>query len=150
MAGTAFVELALHAGDQMGCGWLEELTLQAPLVLPPHGAVQVQVVVAGPDEVDGSGRRAVRVYSRPDAGVGEQGWACHATGVLVEAGQRKQQAFEFTAWPPPGAIQVPVERLFEQLAAAGLDTDRCSGGCEDLATRRGGVRRSALAPGTRS
>ncbi|MGW5767484.1 acyltransferase domain-containing protein, partial [Streptomyces tendae] len=33
--GTALVELALAAGDQMGCGRLEELTLQAPLVL--HG-----------------------------------------------------------------------------------------------------------------
>jgi NADP-dependent 3-hydroxy acid dehydrogenase YdfG/acyl carrier protein len=117
LPGTAFVELAVYAGHQAGCGWLEELTLEAPLVLPPDGAVQVQVVVAGPDE---SGRRAVRVYSRPEAGLGELGWARHATGVVVEAGERKQEAFDFTAWPPPGATEVPVERLFEQLAAAGL------------------------------
>jgi short-subunit dehydrogenase/acyl carrier protein len=117
LPGTAFVELAVYAGHQAGCGWLEELTLEAPLVLPPDGAVQVQVVVAGPD---GSGRRAVRVYSRPEAGVGELGWARHATAAVVEAGERKQEAFDFTAWPPPGATEVPVERLFEQLAAAGL------------------------------
>ena len=32
--GTAFVELAVRAGDQVGCDLLEELTLEAPLVLP--------------------------------------------------------------------------------------------------------------------
>ncbi|MGW1077944.1 type I polyketide synthase, partial [Streptomyces sp. NPDC002537] len=32
--GTGFVELAIRAGDQVGCGVLEELTLEAPLVLP--------------------------------------------------------------------------------------------------------------------
>ncbi|WP_159073754.1 type I polyketide synthase, partial [Streptomyces sp. RTd22] len=39
--GTAFVELAVQAGDQVGCDRVEELTLQAPLVLPEDGAVQV-------------------------------------------------------------------------------------------------------------
>ncbi|MFI1161999.1 beta-ketoacyl synthase N-terminal-like domain-containing protein, partial [Streptomyces sioyaensis] len=32
--GTGFVELAIRAGDQVGCGVVEELTLEAPLVLP--------------------------------------------------------------------------------------------------------------------
>ena len=32
--GTALVELAVRAGDAAGCGRLEELTLEAPLVLP--------------------------------------------------------------------------------------------------------------------
>ena len=35
--GTAFVELALRAGDEVGCDRVEELTLHAPLVLPGHG-----------------------------------------------------------------------------------------------------------------
>ena len=34
LAGTTFVELALRAGDQVGCGQIEELTLHTPLVLP--------------------------------------------------------------------------------------------------------------------
>ena len=55
LPGTAFVELAVRAGDQAGCGRVEELTLEAPLVLPAEGAVQVQVMVGGPDE-DGRGR----------------------------------------------------------------------------------------------
>ncbi|CAM5380536.1 Ketosynthase family 3 (KS3) domain-containing protein OS=Streptomyces antimycoticus OX=68175 GN=SSPO_015790 PE=4 SV=1 [Streptomyces antimycoticus] len=33
--GTAFLELAIQAGDQVGCDQVEELTLQAPLILPP-------------------------------------------------------------------------------------------------------------------
>ncbi|MER6188326.1 SDR family NAD(P)-dependent oxidoreductase, partial [Streptomyces sp. NPDC001652] len=34
LPGTAFVELAVRAGDEVGCGRVEELTLQAPLLLP--------------------------------------------------------------------------------------------------------------------
>ncbi|MGV9271635.1 type I polyketide synthase, partial [Kitasatospora sp. NPDC003701] len=49
LPGTGFVELALRAADQVGCGVLEELTLEAPLVLPERGAVQLQVVVGAPD-----------------------------------------------------------------------------------------------------
>ncbi|WP_416976140.1 hypothetical protein, partial [Streptomyces sp. 4F14] len=45
LAGTAFVELVVRAGDEVGCAVLEDLVLERPLVLPEHGAVQVQVVV---------------------------------------------------------------------------------------------------------
>ena len=44
LPGTALVELAVRAGDQVGCDLLEELTLEAPLILPARaGAVQVAV-----------------------------------------------------------------------------------------------------------
>ena len=62
LPGTAFVEMAIRAGDAAGCGRIEELTLEAPLVLPAGGAVRVQVVVDGPDP---SGGREVSVYARP-------------------------------------------------------------------------------------
>ncbi|MFE9770062.1 beta-ketoacyl synthase N-terminal-like domain-containing protein, partial [Streptomyces sp. NPDC005808] len=52
LPGTAFVELALHAGEQLGCPVLDELTIQAPLVLAERGAVALQVVV-GAAEADG-------------------------------------------------------------------------------------------------
>ncbi|WP_172388275.1 polyketide synthase dehydratase domain-containing protein, partial [Streptomyces sp. MNP-20] len=52
LPGTAFVELAVRAGDEVGCGVLEELTLAAPLVLPERGAVQLQVSV-GAEDADG-------------------------------------------------------------------------------------------------
>ncbi|WP_443052178.1 polyketide synthase dehydratase domain-containing protein, partial [Streptomyces sp. JV190] len=47
--GAALVELVLRAGDEVGCGRLEELTLQAPLVVPQVGAVQLQVSVGEAD-----------------------------------------------------------------------------------------------------
>src|SRR5881409_2559902 len=38
--GTAFVELALHAGDQVNSRRIDELTLHTPLVLPAQTAIQ--------------------------------------------------------------------------------------------------------------
>ncbi|MGO4759344.1 acyltransferase domain-containing protein, partial [Streptomyces sp. 2MCAF27] len=45
LPGTAFVELALRAGEEAGCAALEELALGAPLVIPEQGGVLVQVLV---------------------------------------------------------------------------------------------------------
>src|SRR6202034_2620283 len=45
LSGGVFLELALCAGDEIGCGCLRELTLHAPLVLPEEGGVQIQVRV---------------------------------------------------------------------------------------------------------
>ena len=44
--GTAMVEMAVRAGDEAGCGRVEELVIEVPLVLPARGGVQVQVTVA--------------------------------------------------------------------------------------------------------
>ncbi|MFA0845919.1 polyketide synthase dehydratase domain-containing protein, partial [Streptomyces rochei] len=85
LPGTAFVELAVRAGDEVGCGLLEELTLHAPLVVPERGGVVVQVAVDGPG---GGGGRSVRVHSRVEGVAGEGEWTLHAEGLLaVEAGQ---------------------------------------------------------------
>ncbi|MFF2149651.1 beta-ketoacyl synthase N-terminal-like domain-containing protein, partial [Kitasatospora sp. NPDC058190] len=54
--GTALMELAVRAGDEVGCDLVEELTLAAPLVLPERGGVRVQVWVGEPDAF---GRRAL-------------------------------------------------------------------------------------------
>ena len=64
LPGTAFLELALRAAEQAGAETVEELTLQAPLVLPEAGAVAIQVSVSGPGE---EGRREVSIHSRPEA-----------------------------------------------------------------------------------
>src|SRR5262249_19516452 len=48
--GTVFVELALVAAHRMGLEQLEELTLEAPLSLPPRGAVRIQMSVGAADE----------------------------------------------------------------------------------------------------
>ncbi|MFI9202357.1 SDR family NAD(P)-dependent oxidoreductase [Streptomyces sp. NPDC053048] len=118
LPGTAFVELALHAGDHVGCDRLDELTLTAPLVLPEHGAVRVQLTVG---EADEEGRRAIGVYSRPATDDGSEGsdgsdqaWTLHATGSMtagspsaVPAVPSDLTAPEWSAaWPPPGASEV--------------------------------------------
>ena len=46
--GAGFVELALRAGDEVGCSVIEELTLSAPLAVPTTGVVHIQVVVGAP------------------------------------------------------------------------------------------------------
>ncbi|XVV32986.1 hypothetical protein ACQPXT_00755 (plasmid) [Streptomyces sp. CA-100214] len=63
--GTGLVELAVRAGDEAGCGSLEELVIEAPLVVPERGGVRLQVAVGGPDA---NGSRTVEVFSqREDA-----------------------------------------------------------------------------------
>ncbi|EFL26037.1 putative Type I modular polyketide synthase [Streptomyces himastatinicus ATCC 53653] len=116
LPGTAFVELAVRAGDQVGCDLLEELTLEAPLVLPEVGGVQLQLSVAAPDA---SGRRALTVYSRPEDAAVDEVWERHASGVLG-SGASSSAAFDLGVWPPQGATPVAVEGLYEGLADAGL------------------------------
>ncbi|MCU1682672.1 MAG: short-chain dehydrogenase, partial [Amycolatopsis sp.] len=115
LPGTAFVELAIRAGDEVGCDRVEELTLAAPLMLPEHGAVQLQVTLEAPDD---AGRRAVGIHSRPE-GAGELPWTQHATGFLATGA--KIEAFDATIWPPAEAEQVPVDGCYERFAEIGFE-----------------------------
>ncbi len=144
LPGTAFLELALHAGARVGCEVVRELTLEAPLVLPERGGVQAQIMV-GPREE--SGDRSLGIYSRLEEqaaadglGAGE-GWTCHARGVLACAGEEGGagerspngsaredrraaaglEALDLCAWPPADAQAVDVDGLYDRLAARGFD-----------------------------
>ncbi|MFE2149381.1 type I polyketide synthase [Streptomyces lavendulae] len=126
LPGTAFLEMAVRAGDELDCGRVDELTLAAPLVLPAHGAVQVRVVVGAADEAD---RRTVRIYSRADAhdeAVAELPWTRHATGFLVpDTGAAHAPDVPGTpgtadAWPPAGSTPVDVHDCYGRLADAGF------------------------------
>ncbi|HEY2087509.1 MAG TPA: SDR family NAD(P)-dependent oxidoreductase, partial [Mycobacterium sp.] len=109
--GAGFVELAIRAGDEVGCTVVDELMLAAPLVIPATGSVSMQVVVGGADE---SGSRAVSIYSRGDA---HSGWTLHAEGI-VRPGVAEAGA-EMSSWPPPGATPVDIDGLYDRLAARG-------------------------------
>jgi polyketide synthase 7 len=114
LAGTAFVELAIRAGDEVGCAVVEELTLIAPLVLPEGAAVRVQVVVSGPDK---SGSRQVSVYSlggQPDAE-----WVLHGQGMLGGSPTAVPSAADLSVWPPAGATAVDVTGAYARLAGRG-------------------------------
>ncbi|MFJ6480566.1 SDR family NAD(P)-dependent oxidoreductase, partial [Streptomyces sp. NPDC091682] len=120
LPGTAFVEMAIRAGDQTGSGSLDELTLTAPLALPERGGVQVQVSVGAPGD---TGARPVQVYSRPDGestdGGAEAKWTVHATGTLLPEQPAFDLPFDPTDWPPKGAERLPVEGVYADLAAQG-------------------------------
>ncbi|MFS7880252.1 type I polyketide synthase, partial [Streptomyces asiaticus] len=114
--GAALVELVLRAGDGVGCGWLEELTLEAPLVVPERGGVRVQVSVGAPD---GVGRRVVGVFSQVEGEEeGEGVWTRHASGVL--SADVPVVAEELSVWPPADAVAVDVGGVYERLAGVGL------------------------------
>nr|QGA70078.1 type I polyketide synthase [Streptomyces sp.] len=110
--GSAFVELAVRAGDRTHCPRVEELTLERPLVLPERGAVHLQVAVAAPDA---DGRRRLTVHARPEGADGE--WTRHATGVL--APHTAPEPAPVTDWPPAGAVPVDVTGTYDHLAEQG-------------------------------
>ncbi|MET9110883.1 beta-ketoacyl synthase N-terminal-like domain-containing protein, partial [Streptomyces zhihengii] len=114
LPGTAFVELAVRAGDEVGCGRVDELTLQAPLVLPEDGPVRIQVLVGDADE---DGGRPVSVFSlTEDADDGA--WTLHATGRLTAAaGAAPDQ--DLAAWPPADAEPVDLTDFYAALAQQG-------------------------------
>ncbi|WP_345624839.1 acyltransferase domain-containing protein, partial [Streptomyces ziwulingensis] len=106
LPGTALVELAVRAGDEAGCAGLDELVIEAPLILPDKGGVRVQVAVGGPDD---QGDRTVTIHSARDGAAGADGWTRHATGVLTPAPRTRPAAHpDLTTWPPPGAEPVEV------------------------------------------
>ncbi|MEV1318853.1 type I polyketide synthase [Micromonospora arborensis] len=120
LPGTAFLELALRAGDQVGCEHLEELTLEAPLALPEREGVQLRVTVGDPD---GAGRRSVSVHSRPDDAPPEEPWTRHADG-LLNLGRRGNDGTSpvgSDAWPPPGSEPVDVGDAYDRLTARGYE-----------------------------
>jgi acyl transferase domain-containing protein/short-subunit dehydrogenase/acyl carrier protein len=119
LPGTAFVELAVRAGDHVGRARLAELTLRAPLVLA-GGGVALQVV-AGPE--DESGARPVTIHSRhepradgSDAVAGNP-WTLHAEGLLVAA--EDTPTVQDGTWPPEGTTEVDVSDAYDFLRSRG-------------------------------
>ncbi|MGX1885252.1 alpha/beta fold hydrolase, partial [Streptomyces sp. NPDC055287] len=104
---TAFVELAVRAGDEIGCDVVDELTVRTPLMLPARGGVQLRVRAAEPDW---TGRCKFSVHSRPEGGALDAPWTCHATGVLA-GGDETAPAWDLVSWPPAGAVAVETEEL---------------------------------------
>ncbi|MFC4907527.1 SDR family NAD(P)-dependent oxidoreductase [Actinomadura gamaensis] len=110
---TALLELALATAARAGCDLIDELALEAPLLLPPSGSVDVQAAIAAPDE---HGHRAVAIYSRRD---GDESWTRHAAGTCSPADDTAPSAAEPRAWPPAGAVPIDVEELYDRLAERG-------------------------------
>ncbi len=120
--GTGFVDLVLHAADQLDCDLVRELTLRSPLIVPSEGAIQLQVIVGGETDAVAERSRRVSVYSRPDDGAGLE-WILHAEATVAMSGHdrsgRTEQ--ELPVWPPAGATAVDISGVYEDLNSRGYE-----------------------------
>ncbi|MEU6162090.1 type I polyketide synthase [Streptomyces sp. NPDC047130] len=107
LPGTAYVDLALHAGRQAGLPGLAELIVHEPLVLPERGGCQLQMTVSG---------HTVEIHSRPDGDSGAR-WTTHAVGTLEPDRPAGEAPRPDDAWPPTSPSVAPE---YDALAAAGL------------------------------
>ncbi|GAB7143480.1 type I polyketide synthase [Mycobacterium riyadhense] len=119
MPGTAFVEMALAAGARAELRRLDELVLEAPLLIPEDGAVQLQLLIGGPDE---DGRCRVTIFSRPEKALteGAEQWVRHATGALSADADDRSDFQQLVSWPPAGAMSVHADSLYGRLAEIGF------------------------------
>ncbi|MGC9382912.1 polyketide synthase dehydratase domain-containing protein, partial [Streptomyces sp. MH13] len=110
--GTGFVELAVRAGDAVGCDRLAELVLEAPLVIPEQGGCQVQVHL-----IEQGQGWTVEIHACPDGG---ESWTKHATGVLAGSGSRQTGVADDggfdalgSSWPPADATLVDTSGVYD-------------------------------------
>ncbi|HLL66919.1 MAG TPA: SDR family NAD(P)-dependent oxidoreductase, partial [Micromonosporaceae bacterium] len=116
LPGSAFVELLVRTGDEVGLPLVEEMVVEAPLLLDRKTPTEVQIVV---EAADGTGRRPVAVYARRD----EQAvWTRHVQGFLAQQQATRDEAAHqepfagMVVWPPAGATPIDIEGLYEGLA----------------------------------
>ncbi|WP_446750040.1 thioester reductase domain-containing protein [Streptomyces sp. ScaeMP-e48] len=117
---AVLVELAVRAGDEAGCGVLDELVVGEALVLPADSGLQLQVRLGAPDA---EGRRALTVHGRPEGA--ELPWTRHAHGTLSAlpgpaAADVGPSAGASQQWPPAGATEVAHDAVYDRCAAAGV------------------------------
>uniref|UniRef100_UPI0004C91E3B type I polyketide synthase n=1 Tax=Streptomyces sp. NRRL B-1347 TaxID=1476877 RepID=UPI0004C91E3B len=107
---AVLLDMIVGAGDEVGCGGLEQVVVESPLTVPERGHthVRVSVTARGPD-----GRRRAAVHGRP-AGPERTPWTCHARAVLVPGAPRP--AFDLRAWQPPADASAPLPgtRVWQQ------------------------------------
>ncbi|MGC4807683.1 type I polyketide synthase [Micromonospora sp. DT233] len=141
LPGTAFLELAVRAGDQVGCVRVDELTLSAPLVLPERGAVRVQVRL---DPADDTGARALVVHSRRADADATEPWQRHAEGRLAPA--EPTAAAAPLHWPPVDATPVDLGDFYPRLAETSADYGPAFRGLHAAWRRDGEVFAEAVLP----
>ncbi|MGK5533858.1 SDR family NAD(P)-dependent oxidoreductase [Streptomyces sp. URMC 129] len=124
LPGTALLDLALRAARETGGGHVEELVLDTPLALPEQGGLQLQITVGAADD---TGRRPLRVHSRPGDGDPDAAWTRHANGTLTETAPETEpeaatgpETTDLTVWPPASAEAVPVHDCYDRLADLGF------------------------------
>ncbi|WP_189244236.1 SDR family NAD(P)-dependent oxidoreductase, partial [Planobispora rosea] len=112
--GAAIVDMALWAADHIGCAVIDELIMEAPLVLPEDGAIHIRITVGSLDDQD---TRSIAVYSKDeDTTIGA--WTRHASGTLsAEAADPRSYR---GPWPGADATAIDVDELYAELDEVGL------------------------------
>ncbi|MEU9356456.1 type I polyketide synthase, partial [Streptomyces griseoloalbus] len=108
LPGTGYLEMAIRAADQVGCGRVQELVLSTPMVLNDKVPTALQVVLGAPDE---EGTRTIAFYSRPSDAT-DAPWTRHATGSLAAA--EHTAPFDVPVWPPADAQAMPIDGTYER------------------------------------
>jgi acyl transferase domain-containing protein/nucleoside-diphosphate-sugar epimerase len=116
--GTAFMEIAFQAAERVGCPRVEELAVQAPLLLDERVPTAVQVVIAAPLD---TGQRQLTVYARPEpTGDGlDEDWTLHATCWLTPTTPAAPDTADLLVWPPRDAEPFAAQECYQQLVASG-------------------------------
>ncbi|HMC50039.1 MAG TPA: beta-ketoacyl synthase N-terminal-like domain-containing protein, partial [Solirubrobacterales bacterium] len=106
---SAFLEIALQAGTRAGAARIEELVLEAPLILSERRPIQLRVALGAPDA---EGRREISIHSRPEAeGTDDElEWARNAKGTL--SSQAAVTALSQPEWPPPEGAPIELDELY--------------------------------------
>nr|WP_024802963.1 type I polyketide synthase [Nocardia sp. BMG51109] len=118
--GTALVELALAAGREVDTPVLDELVLEAPLILDAGATRHVQITVG---QAEADGRREIAVYTRPEARDADSPSEsiCHGRGWLAPEVDSTVTWWEPTEWPPADAESVAVDDFYSRTADLGYD-----------------------------
>ncbi|MBS2966407.1 SDR family NAD(P)-dependent oxidoreductase, partial [Actinocrinis puniceicyclus] len=127
LPGTALLDLALHAAHRLDYNHIDELTLQAPLLLPENTEIQIHVTVAAPDHND---HRRLDVHSRPHTEDEQEqtNWTHHATATLTTepttpnaTTAANPRTAALTTWPPTDAQPLGTEGFYDALAEQGYE-----------------------------
>ncbi|MFI1918307.1 type I polyketide synthase [Nocardia sp. NPDC020380] len=117
---ATLIEFLLVAGGRIGCGTVEELTLEAPILPSADDEVELQVSVQEPDQ---TGRRPFSFYFREQAGAGA--WVRNASGVLAPAWDGSDTLLDRLRdeeWPPADAETLDPAWIPERIAkGSGLE-----------------------------
>ena len=116
LPGTAFADMALRAGWELGCDLLHELTISEPLVLSDGEAVRIQVVVRDADRDRFTrGQRSFAARWR-GGGCAVEPARDRRAGDFCGVGDRECKG----TWPPAGATAVDLSGGYERLADTGV------------------------------
>ncbi|MCV7078094.1 type I polyketide synthase, partial [Mycobacterium szulgai] len=109
---AVLADLLLYGGGHADCPVIDELLLQAPVVLSDESTIDVQITIHAIDEMH---RRPFTVHSRTSGDLPGTAWVLHATGTLSA-----EQGRAPVVVVPSVVGVVDVEGFYQGLAAQGL------------------------------